>query len=152
MFRKILVPVDFSSASERALQYALPLAAQFDGEIVLVHVIESGRYVGDFTESESSMTEIPRKVDEKLLSLVSASGSPDLVKKVEVRAGRPFHEIALAARELGSDLIVMASLGRSGAVDVLLGSTVERVVRHAPCPVLVVRAPGREQAQKGSSD
>jgi nucleotide-binding universal stress UspA family protein len=90
------------------------------------------------------MTEIPRKADEKLLALVSASGRPGLVKKVEVRAGRPFHEIGLAARELGSDLIVMASLGRSGAVDVLLGTTAERVVRHAQCPVLVVRAPGHE--------
>ncbi len=147
MFRRILVPVDFSSASEDALQYALALAAQFDGEVVLVHVIESGRYVGDFTESETWMTEIPRKADEKLLALVSASGRPGLVKKVEVRAGRPFHEIGLAARELGSDLIVMASLGRSGAVDLLLGTTAERVVRHAPCPVLVVRAPGQEQEQ-----
>lgn len=133
------MPIDFSSASEGALRHAAALAAQFNGRITLVHVIESGRYVADFTESETWMTEIPRKVEERLLALVNASGSPTLFEKVEVRAGRPFHEIGLAARDLGCDLIVMASLGRSGATDMLLGTTAERVVRHAPCPVLVVR-------------
>ena len=137
--RRILVPVDFSAASEQALRHATALAAHFGGKITLVHVIESGRYVADFSDSETWMTEIPRKVEERLFELVNGSGAPALFEKVEVRAGRPFHEIGLAARELGSELIVMASLGRSGATDILLGSTAERVVRHAPCPVLVVR-------------
>jgi universal stress protein A len=141
MFQRILVPVDFSGASEGALRHASALAAQFGGKITLIHVIESGRYVADFTESETWMTEIPRKVEERLLALVNASEVPALFEKVEVRAGRPFHEIGRAARELDSDLIVMASLGHSGAMDVLLGTTAERVVRHAPCAVLVLREP-----------
>jgi universal stress protein A len=140
-FQRILVPVDFSSASKDALRHAAAFAGQCGGKITLVHVIESGRYVAGFTESETSMTEIPRRVEEQLLALVNGSGAPELFEKVEVRAGRPFHEIGLAARELGSDLIVMASLGRSSAMDVLLGSTAERVVRYAPCPVLVIRKP-----------
>ena len=137
--RSILVPVDFSTSSEQALRQAKAFAAKFGGKITLVHVIESGRYVGEFTELETGMTEIPRRVEERLRMLVSDSGEPALFDNVEVRAGRPFHEISRAASELDSDLIVMASLGRSGAADVLLGSTAERVVRHAPCPVLVVR-------------
>jgi hypothetical protein len=86
------------------------------------------------------MTEIPRKVEERLFELINGSGAPALFEGGSAcRAA--FHEIGLAARELGSVLIVMASLCRSGATDVLLGSTAERVVRHAPCPVLVVREP-----------
>ena len=137
--RSILVPVDFSPSSEQALRHAKVFAAKFGSKITLVHVIESGRYVGEFTELETGMTEIPRRVEERLLMLVNGSGEPALFDRVEVRAGRPFHEISTAASELGSDLIVMASLGRSGSADILLGGTAERVVRHAPCPVLVVR-------------
>ena len=115
--RSILVPVDFSTSSEQALRQAKAFAAKFGGKITLVHVIESGRYVGEFTELETGMTEIPRRVEERLRMLVSDSGEPALFGNVEVRAGRPFHEISRAASELDSDLIVMASLGRSGAAD-----------------------------------
>jgi universal stress protein A len=94
------------------------------------------------------MTEIPRRAEERLCMLASRSGEPPLFDKVEVRTGHPSHEIGHAASELGSDLIVMGSLGRSGLVDMLLGSTAERVVvRHAPCPVLVVREPRESKSQ-----
>ena len=62
-----------------------------------------------------------------------------VVEKILVRSGRSFHEIAAAARTRKVDLIIMATHGYTGLKHALLGSTTERVVRHAPCPVLVVR-------------
>ncbi len=137
--QRILVPVDFSGPSELALRYATAFAAHFGGKIALVHVIESGRVVGEFSESDTGMTEIPRRVEERLRMLASGSGEPTLFDKVEVRAGRPSQKIGQAASELGSDLIVISTHGYTGLDYVLLGGTAERVIRYAPCPVLVVR-------------
>jgi nucleotide-binding universal stress UspA family protein len=137
--RRILVPVDFSGPSELAPQWAAAFAARFGGKIALVHVIESGRLVGELSESDTGMTEIPRRVEEQLCMLASRSGEPALFDKVEVRTGRPSQNIGRAASELGSDLIVISTHGYTGLNYVLLGGTAERVIRHAPCPVLVVR-------------
>ena len=73
-----------------------------------------------------------------------AGVSPKLIEKTLVRFGRSFHEIADAARTLKVDLIVIATHGYTGLKHALLGSTTERVVRHAPCPVLVVRENEKE--------
>ncbi|HTD65875.1 MAG TPA: universal stress protein, partial [Candidatus Limnocylindria bacterium] len=71
---------------------------------------------------------------------------PALIKSTVVRNGVPFHEIAQAAATLKIDLIVISTHGYTGLKHVLLGSTAERVVRHAPCPVLVVRKEERDFA------
>jgi nucleotide-binding universal stress UspA family protein len=137
--QRILVPVDFSGPSELALRYATAFAAHFGGKIALVHVIESGRLVGELSESDTGMTEIPRRVEEQLCMLASRSGEPALFDKVEVRTGRPSQQIGQAAREFGGDLIVISTHGYTGLDYVLLGGTAERVIRHAPCSALVVR-------------
>jgi nucleotide-binding universal stress UspA family protein len=137
--QRILMPVDFSGPSELALRYATAFAGQFDGKIALVHVIESGRLVGELNESDTGMTEIPRRAEEQLRMLANRSGAPALFDKVEVLTGRPFQAIGQAASELGGDLIVISTHGYTGLAYVLLGGTAERVIRHAPCPVLVVR-------------
>ena len=137
--QRILVPVDFSGSSELALRYATAFAARFGGKIALVHVIESGRLVGELSESDTGMTEIPRRVEEQLCMLASRSGGPALFDKVEVRTGRPSHKIGQAASGLGSGLIVISTHGYTGLDYLLLGGTAERVIRDAPCPVLVVR-------------
>ena len=140
--RKILVPVDLSGPSEWALRYATALAPSFGGKIALLHVLESGRLVGEVSEFDTGMTAIPRRAEERLCMLASRSGEPALFGKMEVRTGQPFHEIDAAASELGSDLIVISTHGYTGLDYVLLGGTAERVIRHAPCPVLVVRQKG----------
>jgi nucleotide-binding universal stress UspA family protein len=137
--QKILVPVDFSGPSELALKYATAFAARFGGKIALLHVIEFGRLVGELSELDTGLTAIPRRVEERLAMLASRSGEPALFDKVAVRTGRPFHEIGAAASELGCDLIVISTHGYTGLDYVLLGGTAERVIRHAQCPVLVVR-------------
>lgn len=137
--QRILVPVDFSSPSELALKYATAFAARFGGKIALLHVVESGRLVGELSENDTGLTAIPRRVEERLWTLASRFGEPALFDRMAVRTGRPFHEIGAAASELGSDLIVISTHGYTGLDYVLLGGTAERVIRHAPCPVLVVR-------------
>jgi nucleotide-binding universal stress UspA family protein len=72
--------------------------------------------------------------------------APGVVEKLLVRQGRAFHEIAEAARTLKSDLVIISTHGFTGVKHALLGSTAERVVRHAPCPVLVVRQRERQFA------
>jgi nucleotide-binding universal stress UspA family protein len=65
----------------------------------------------------------------------------------QVRAGRPFQEIVAAARSLNADVIVISTHGQRGPVPSTLGSTTEKVIRHAPCPVIVVREKGRDLAR-----
>jgi nucleotide-binding universal stress UspA family protein len=137
--RKILVPVDFSAPAEMALQSALAFAARFGGSVTLLHVIDTGRVVGELNEFGIGLTEIPRRAQERLALLASRSGDPALFGTVEVRNGRPSRKIAEVSRELGMNLIVISTHGYTGLDYVLLGGTAERVLREARCPVLVVR-------------
>ncbi len=140
--KSILVPLDFSAESKKALAYAVAFAMQFGAKLTLLHVAEPVA-TPDFAQSFPLLME-----DDKLMAaakkeldrVVQTSGiEPKLMEKTLVRFGRSFHEIAEAARTLKVDLIIIATHGHTGLKHVLLGSTTERVVRHAPCPVLVVR-------------
>ena len=137
----ILVPIDFSWPSKKALQYALPFARQFGAKITLLFVLEPPVYSGDigYVPMEVDAAGSLKAAGEKLTELASQVIDPELLDKTLVRTGRPFQEIADAARELKTDLILIATHGYTGLKHVFLGSTVERVIRHAPCPVLTVR-------------
>jgi universal stress protein A len=138
----ILVPIDFSAPSKKALDYAVPFAEQFGAKLTLLHVVEPVA-TPDFANSFPLMMEKDKLMTEckaQLQLLVKQHAiDPKLVEKTLVRQGRSFHEIADAARTLKTDLIIMSTHGYTGLKHALLGSTAERVVRHAPCPVLVVR-------------
>jgi universal stress protein A len=142
--KKIIVPTDFSAGSGKALEYAAALAAQFDAKVTLLHIAEVGSMgyehgTDDFPRMESQL----RIAAEKQI----ADGENES-SAIEFKVGRgwPFggkracHEIVEAARKQRADLIVISTHGFSGLNRLILGSTAERVVRHAPCPVLVVRA------------
>jgi nucleotide-binding universal stress UspA family protein len=140
--KSILVPLDFSEPSQKALSYAVALARQFKAKLTLIHVVEP---VGtpDFAASFPLVMENDKQMaaaKDKLEGAVKASRIPrGIVEKILVRFGRSFHEIANAARTRKVDLIIISTHGYTGLTHALLGSTTERVVRHAPCPVLVVR-------------
>jgi universal stress protein A len=137
--RHILVPIDFSQTSHRALDYAITLAVPFDARISLVHVIEPMIYpqeVGPIAISEVRLAENALK---ELTALARRTVPPANLKKVLTRTGLPYREITDAARQFKADLIVLTTHGRTGFSRVLLGSTAERIVRHARCPVLTVR-------------
>ncbi len=135
--KKILVPVDFSDCSNKALVYATALAKQFGAELTLMNVVQSFPPPPEMIslETNAEAIEYGRK-ELEVLRLTIGDAAPC---EVLLRTGVPHAEITLAAKELGSDLIILSTHGHTGVSRVILGSTAERVVRHAPCPVLVVR-------------
>jgi len=143
--KSILVPTDFSRSSKKALRYAVALARKIGSQITLVHVAKPRPI-----DSEGYPALLG--CDPRILRASAALGKvwkeqhvePSLLRNTVVREGTPHREIAEAARELSADLIVIATKGRRGLARVLLGSTTEKVVRFAPCPVLVVREEQRE--------
>ena len=138
----ILVPVDFSAPAEKALRYAVSFARQFDAKITLLHVRPISYYpaeMGDIPTvipaDEPATEKIQARLDADASRLVPA----EMRDRTLLRTGSAYDEICNAARELEADLIIIATHGRTGLKHILIGSTAERVVRHAPCPVLVVR-------------
>ncbi len=141
--KRILVPVDFSPLSKKAMQYAARLAQQFGAEINLFHVVEpeippafDGFMIAPPVVSNGAGTSCAKQLGTLATSVRSAG-----VLRVDstVRSGLAAHEIVEAAKELDVDLIVIATHGYTGWKHFAIGSTAERVVRAAPCPVLVVR-------------
>lgn len=143
--KSILVPVDFSPAGQAALKYGHRFAEQFGAKVHLLYVIEPIPYP-DFAFVPAMETDATvRAARAKLEQLAQKEGfNPATLAACVVRIGSPFQEIVEAARSLKTDLIIVSTHGYSGLKHVLLGSTAERVVRHAPCPVLVVRQRERE--------
>lgn len=143
--RRILVPVDFSPSSESTARFAREWAARFDAEICLLHVIEPISTVGAFgTEPIAAMLPIVdfhEQARAALAKFTQAHFPAPLRVSVHLRDGSPWDRIAVAAGELDADLIIISTHGRTGLSHALLGSNAERVVRHAPCPVLTLRGP-----------
>jgi universal stress protein A len=138
--KHILVPVDFSEPSEKALKYAMKFAEQFGSRITLVHVIQPMVYPAEFgyppTIVDTLDEAVRRQIEEHLAILARTVGAGT---ETLVRVGQPYFEIATTAKELVVDLIIITTHRRTGLKHVLLGSTAERVVRHDSCPVLTVR-------------
>ena len=136
--KKILVPVDFSETS----RYALRFAEQFGCEIVLLHVVEPESVIAGapsainvFAQPEEDT--IAAKAE--LEALVASSRSRPSSIRLKVRSGHAPNEITKVANDLDVDLIVIATHGYTSWRHFCIGSTAERVVHTAPCPVLVVR-------------
>ena len=140
-FARILVPVDFCRQSRKAVEYAAALARPLSAFITLIHVVEPtvcqadygygpvNQNVPDSQEIKSKRSKLKR-LGEKVI------GSSALSESI-VLSGTPFFEITEAARALNTDLIIIGGHA-AGSPDSQLGSTVENVVRHAPCPVFVL--------------
>src|SRR2546428_466181 len=152
--RSILFPTDFSECGNYALGYAASLARTFGARIICLHVIEpivpTVGYTGmteplpiaDITEQleDSAERELP-----KLAECEECSGLE--IEEVIVH-GEAASEIVRVAKERATDLIVISSHGRTGLGRILFGSTAEAVVRHAPCPVLVVKPQQEKEEPK----
>ncbi len=139
--KTILVPLDFSSFSRQALASAISLAQKFGAKIVLLHVYQPVAYPESFAISPACAALEARLHDEFKDMAGPLKLNQDAPVSVEtlVCIGRPFEEIVNAARSVYADIIVIATHGHTGLKHVLLGSTTELVVRHADCPVLVLR-------------
>jgi nucleotide-binding universal stress UspA family protein len=147
MYHRILVPLDHSATAQRGLQEALELAKAFDASLVLLHVVEVYPMMIDMTAAtviEQVSTEL-RAGGQRLLERAhDAARSAGVASEAHLQDGaaaRVCDVIVQQARDRGCDLIVMGTHGRRGVEHALLGSDAERVLRLAPCAVLLVRAP-----------
>jgi universal stress protein A len=139
------VPVDFSQPSIRALHTAARFAQQYGGCITLLHVFEPPRLSPLSTYLSMVKLEfLMGELQSKLSKLGRMHIDPEHLEITRVELGKPFEEIVAAARLFKTDLIIIATHGFTGVKRVLLGSTAERVIRYAPCPVLTVREDQRQ--------
>lgn len=135
--KEILVPVDFTECTEKALFYAIPFARQFGATVTLLHVLEQSfvpatefGMVVDVDVSKDAIREL-EKIRNRVAKQVKC--------RIMMRQGGAEFEIVNAAKELECDLIILATHGRTGVDRLLMGSTAEKVVRKAGCPLFVVR-------------
>lgn len=143
----ILVPVDFSTASHKSITYADAFATTFGARVILLHVVEPLVLPSEFgympppsPDDEARQIEtITGKLRDLAVKLDSAKSAEFLV-----RIGRPWQEVISAVTDLGADLLVITTHGHTGIKHVLMGSVAEKIVRHAACPVLVVRPEERD--------
>ena len=153
---RILVPTDFSAASDAALDFARELATQFGASIDLLHVFDdpftSGAFVGDGTVMMP--VELRQTMENRARDLLTPRHEAHVASlpgsSKALLMGSPAKSIVEHATETHADLIVMGTHGRGGLGHLLLGSVAERVVRTARCPVLTVPDPERLAATKAA--
>ena len=146
MYKRILVPVDGSEASTRALVAALQLAREGNGRVRLLHALDELQYLSGFEVGGDLLglaREYGARTLQDALSVAVSAGVPADSKLVESRGARLGDLVATEAREWEADLVVVGTHGRRGLGRVLLGSGAEQVIREAPVPVLAVRDPER---------
>jgi universal stress protein A len=146
---KILVPVDFSELSKKALRYAIPLARCTGARMIVINVVPGQRYqVGaGLIASPEFEAGRWRNVDERERQLVDLCRSEigrDPKSEAIVQVGKPEREIVNAAEAWDVDLIIMATHGLKGVKRVLKSNTAQKVIAQAPCAVLVVQEHGHE--------
>jgi len=145
MFLRILSPVDFHENSLAALQYTAQFARQYDATVYLLHVIPTDelhlhREVYRPTEGGGADIRWAEKVSkENLQAIAQKHLSGGIRHEILTRVGDAAKSILETAEEVGAELIVMATHGRTGIAHFFLGSVAEQVVREAPCPVLTIR-------------
>jgi nucleotide-binding universal stress UspA family protein len=147
-FKRVLVTTDFSALGDAAIAHAFRVGADHGAEVVLFHVIEMpptpSPLYAHYSPSTLFQPEQRRLAEEQatkaLLERVPKEVPLSEVKhRAQVTHGEPIAEILRVAQEEHADLLVIATHGRTGLKHFFLGSVVERVIRHAHCPVLVVR-------------
>lgn len=139
----VLVPIDFSASSLRAVDYAMEIASP-DGEVDLLHVVDSdlvGRLVEEgFGDADTITHRLRSRAEERMKEVVAGRGPAGERIQTMIAVGKPFAEILKLSRDMDFDIIVLARQGRRmGDIEALLfGSTAEKVLRGARIPVLFV--------------
>lgn len=148
MFATILLPSDFSECSAEAARAARRLAERFGSRLIVLHVLDEPAVLDPMFRGEVPLELLRGRMEQYALEGMKAflaahfEGLPGV--ETRTASGVPYREIVRAARECGAGLIVIGTHGRTGVEHVIFGSTAEKVVRMAPCPVLSVRQRGME--------
>jgi nucleotide-binding universal stress UspA family protein len=146
--KTILFPTDFSQGARAAMDHAVSLAKDYDAKLILLYVLQDISIAEWYIPTTLSVTDLVEDMQRSAKSEIDKWGSEVAaeardVEKLIVR-GVPFVEIIKTAKDRNADLVVIGTHGRTGIDHMLFGSTAEKVVRKAPCPVLTVRIAGRE--------
>lgn len=143
--KRIMVPTDFSDYSSYALKYAVAFAQSFQARLYVVHACEHS-VLGAGTEAyhfsvPEFMAEVEKNEQAALARVVGDLVAQGLQAESVFKVGTAYGAIVDAARELDVDMIILATHGRKGVSHLVFGSTAEKVVRMAPCPVLTIKSP-----------
>ena len=159
LIRRILIPTDFSPPARQAEHYAVALAEKFEAELHVLHVVEDPALPVHGSRYSWAVPDdiLPRLLEKAEHNLKLAVPTADmklieqrLVRKIQV--GHPVHSIIEYATGHEIDLIVIGTHGRSGLSHLLLGSSAEKLVRSATCPVLTVHPDGHQFVETDSAD
>ncbi len=144
-FERILLATDFSDYSEVACEYAVTLAKTFNSSLMVLHVINEPVDLRGFYVPHISFEQLEQEIETgatKMLETFCKENLQDFSGyETMVIAGVPYEEIIRIATEKEASLIVIGTHGRTGLDHLIFGSTAERVVRGAPCPVMTIRLP-----------
>lgn len=144
-FDKILTAIDFSENSELAFEYAVTMATQFNSELTIMHVINEPVDLRGFYVPHISFEQLEKEIEEGAAKMMETFCSTKLGSfsnyQSVIVSGIPYEEITRKADEIGASLIILGTHGRTGLDHILFGSTAERVVRSASCPVMTIRLP-----------
>ena len=142
---RILVPIDFSESSMKALDEAVEFNRPYGAELILMFAVERGYYESPLLVPDSGgLLEQQARAAEQRLEEIRAKLTADGIKcRSLVEFGAPYQAIVDAATKVGASLIVMSTHGRTGLAHVLFGSVAERVVQYASCPILLLRSAGK---------
>ena len=147
VLKKILCPVDHSECSYLALKYAISLALKDKAKLYLMHVVDTRLYdteIYKFSPYQLQESDV-YKIREDLMKSLPEGTSDVLAVETIVVKGVPFQEIISTVKEIGADIIVIGTHGRTGLSHIMMGSVAEKVVRKPSCPVLTVRMPSSAQ-------
>jgi nucleotide-binding universal stress UspA family protein len=143
LFKRIVCGIDFSPASEHAVQYALSLAGEAGGEITLSHCLEGlGEGIGRYADLKvpEHLSQLGATSHAELAALIPPAARESCKADIEVSSGTPWRELVRIVSERKADLVVLGIHGRNPVSMFFFGSTTNQVVRHATCPVLTIRA------------
>ena len=146
--KTILFPTDFSHGARAAMDHAISLAKDYEATLILLYVIQdisiAEWYIPSSLSVASLLEDMEKSASQEMEKWIAeVSGRVKNVERIVTR-GVPFVEIIKTAKDKNADLIVIGTHGRTGIDHMLFGSTAEKVVRKASCPVLTVRIAGKE--------
>ena len=134
---QLLVPVDFSADSVGALEYAIKLSSRLEANLILLHVVHMYLPASAEAGFPAYMAKVKADADADLTRCLQIVEDAKVPAGIVVEVGVPHEKIVEVAAQREADLIVMGTHGMTGLAHMLIGSVAERVVRFAPCPVLV---------------
>ncbi len=149
--RNVLVPVDFSDCSHHALSYAKELLPKTAATLHIVHVIEPPVYPANWSYAQAGLVDTEKEISDaarqELQRLTDEATKEGFNVRSDLLTGPAADEIVRYARQHRIDIISISTHGRRGFERFLFGSTTEKVLRQAPCPVFVVRTPDHKKEQ-----